>query len=81
MMFRMLLSLIFSLIFSVNAFASCDHLFFKNREIQIENTTLLCNSFYAVKYDVSKNAPILTSELLQPLRLQARKNIKSRTDR
>ncbi len=59
----------FVLFFLLNCqvvFAKCDELFPNNKEVIIENTILLCNSFYAVKYDIENNSPIITSEKLEP---------------
>lgn len=49
-----------------NSFAACNSFFPNNKEPVVINTELLCNSFYAVKYNNTFHAPILTSELLQP---------------
>jgi endonuclease G len=60
--------LVFGLVaFSTFAFAgNCDQFYPNKKEFVIINTTELCNSFYAIRFDTTKNANMASIELVRP---------------
>jgi endonuclease G len=48
------------------AFASpCDQFYPNGKEIVVPNTTVLCNSFFAIVYDDARNANVFSTEIAQ----------------
>ena len=61
------LLILFALLASSTVVASqCDDKFPNGKEVQVPNTTVLCNTFYATVFDEANNAAIFSTETYQP---------------
>lgn len=63
------------------SWAACPDLYPNGKQIPVDNTVELCNSWYVSRYDQTTNAVILVSEKLKSVREDSEREARFKTDR